>query len=81
MDSRVYPEQLVVILEMSMLLQESTKKYEGKTLSHFEDEFGNRLDDLHMIADDFYIVFKDGAKIRLAPDWRGNEVYLSQYEI
>jgi len=62
-----------------MLLQEQVSKYEGKTLSHFEDEFGNKLDDLHMV-DELNIVFTDGSKIKMSQDWRGSECYWSQYE-
>jgi len=63
-----------------MLLTESMDKYEGKTLSHFEDEWGNQLKDLNMITD-LFIVFTDGSKIRLGQDWYGSECYFSQYEV
>lgn len=63
-----------------MLLAENMDKHEGKTLSHFEDEFGKELEYLHMITD-FVIVFTDGSKIRLGQDWRGSECYFSQYEL
>ncbi len=63
-----------------MLFTENMDKYEGKTLSHFEDEFGNKLEDLHMVTD-FVIVFTNGSKISLGQDWRGSECYFSQYEL
>ena len=63
-----------------MLLCEDTKKYKGKTLSHFEDEFGNKLDDLNMVKE-LIIVFDDGSKIKMGQDWRGSECYFSQYEL
>ena len=61
------------------LLQENTIEHEGKTLSHFEDEFGNILKDLHM-REEINIVFTDGSQIKIGKDWRGDECYLSQYE-
>jgi len=63
-----------------MLLQENMDKYEGKELSHFENEYGKKLKDLHMV-EDLVIVFSDGSKIKMSQDWRGAECYWSQYEI
>jgi len=62
-----------------MLLTENMDKYEGKTLSHFENEYGRKLKDLHMTTD-IVIVFTDGSKIILGQDWRGSECYFSQYD-
>lgn len=63
-----------------MLFTENVSQYEGKALSHFEDEFGNKLEDLNMVTD-LVIVFTDGCKIKLAQDWRGCECYFSQYKL
>lgn len=63
-----------------MLFIENMSKYEGKTLSHFENEFGKKIEDLHMVTD-IVIVFTDGSKISLRQDWRGSECYFSQYEL
>lgn len=62
-----------------MLIEENVEKHEGKTLSHFEDLAGNKLESLYMI-DGLVIVFRDGTKIKISQDWRGQECYLSQYE-
>ena len=63
-----------------MLLSIDADKYNYKTISHFEDRYGNKLKDLHML-DHLVIVFTDGEKIFLSQDWRGEECYFSQYEI
>lgn len=63
-----------------MLLSEDTSKHKGKVLSHFEDEYGNEIDNLNMI-ECLVIVFVDKTKIKISQDWRGSECYLSQYEI
>lgn len=60
-----------------MLLETITEKYQGKTLSHFEDEHGQRLKSLYML-EGLHIVFTDGSKIKLAQDWRGMDCYWSQ---
>lgn len=62
-----------------MILQTDTTQYEGKILSHFETEYGEKLKDLIM-CDSLVIVFSDGAKIILKQDWRGQECYFSQKE-
>lgn len=62
-----------------MLFNEITSVHEGKVLSHFEDEFGSKLDRLYMITD-FIIVFTDGSKIKMGQDWRGAECYFSQHK-
>lgn len=63
-----------------MLVIESTENHKGEVISHFEDEQGNMLDDLNML-DCLVIVFNSGSRVKLAQDWRGNECYLSQYEL
>lgn len=63
-----------------MIISEQTSKHTGKKLSHFEDELGQKLDNL-LLLECVVIVFDDGTKIKLAQDWRGNECYFSQYEI
>lgn len=63
-----------------MILRESASKHEGKTLSHFENQFGKKLDDLYMV-DELIIVFTDGSKIKMDQDWRGSECYWSQRAI
>ena len=63
-----------------MLVCEDTKKYKGKTFSHFENEAGDKLNDLNMVME-LIIVFDDGSKIKMAQDWRGGECYFSQYEL
>lgn len=63
-----------------MILSEDVAKHKGKKLSHFEDDYGNEINDLNMI-DCIVIVFSDGSKIKIAQDWRGSECYLSQYEV
>lgn len=62
-----------------VLLVEKTDSHKGKILSHFEDESGNKLDDLYM-CDSIVIVFINGDKIILGQDWRGSECYFSQYD-
>ena len=59
------------------LLQVNTDRYEGKRVSHFEDDDGNKLSYLHM-QDAVTIVFDDGDKIYLRSDWRGCDCYISQ---
>ena len=63
-----------------MLFTENMDKYEGRTLSHFENEFGKKLENLSMLTS-FVIVFTDGSKISLGQDWRGGECYFSQYRL
>jgi len=60
-----------------MLLITDTDQYTEKVIDHFEDEFGNKLNNLNML-ETLTIVFKDGEKIFLTRDWRGNECYFSQ---
>ena len=60
-----------------MAENESTSEWEGKTLSHFEDETGKKLDNLDMLSV-LVMVFSDGSKIKLAPGWYGDECYWSQ---
>jgi hypothetical protein len=54
-----------------------TKQHENKVLSHFEDEFGVKLESLYM-CDSFTIVFTDESKIKMVQDWRGHNCYFSQ---
>lgn len=61
------------------LLQTNLDQYEGLELSHFEDQYGGKLNSLYM-QHWIVIVFKDGRKIRLTEDWRGNDFYISQYD-
>ncbi len=53
------------------------KEHEGKVLSHFENKYGDKLNDLFMLHE-LVIVFTDGSKIRIEQDWRGQECYWSE---
>ncbi len=63
-----------------MLISENIEKYKGKQFSHFENEYGDKINDLNMVTC-LVIVFSDKAKIKMAQDWRGSECYFSQYEV
>ncbi len=63
----------------NMLLETNASRYHGKTIARFEDRYGQELETLHMCAS-LVIVFTDGERILMKPDWRGAECYYSQYE-
>lgn len=64
---------------MKKLATKNSNKYLGKTISHFEDEQGTKLECLHL-CELLVIVFDDGTKITLGVDVRGVDEYISQYE-
>ena len=61
-----------------MLITQNTERHEGKVIDHFEDEHGGKLSDLLMCTA-LIIVFTDGSRIKMMPDWRGAECYFSQH--
>lgn len=53
-------------------------RYHGKTVSHFENERGEKLDQVIM-EEDLVVVFEDGDRLTIKPDPRGQDCYLSQH--
>jgi hypothetical protein len=66
-------------MNKGMLLTTNCDQYAGKVIACFEDKHGNVLKDLSML-DSLVIVFKDGERIYMRNDLRGNEYYFSQYD-
>lgn len=64
---------------MTLLIDDLTQ-HEGKALSHFEGEHGNKLSHVNMETA-LFIVFTDGSKIRIETDWYGAECYISQFSL
>lgn len=61
-----------------MILSRNVKTHIGKIVS--EISCNSSKDDLVM-CDSVTIKFTDGTSILLGVDWRGNECYISEYEI